>query len=183
MAIPTVLSNLRRGASACAAVAAALSLAACVSLPLPPAATRESARSPGTMRPYEVGGRWYYPAIQPHYQAVGYASWYGDGYGCQVTADGEAMNPHAITGAHRTLPLPSIVEVKNLANGRKIRVRINDRGPFVEGRIIDLTPAAAKKLGFYSVGVARVRVRYLGRADPRPAVRDAAWRPFAGGCR
>jgi rare lipoprotein A len=111
---------------------------------------------------------------------VGLASWYGhgDGYGCRATADGEQMDPDALTAAHRTLPLPSIAEVTNLENGKKARVRINDRGPFVAGRIIDLSPAAAEKLGIYGRGSAKVRVKYIGPADMKASFSPAAWRPF-----
>jgi rare lipoprotein A len=105
----------------------------------------------------------------------------GDGYGCRATADGEQMDPQALTAAHKTLPLPSIVEVTNLENGKKVRVRVNDRGPFVAGRIIDLSPAAAQKLGIR--GSAKVRVRYIGPADPKASLTPAAWRPLGhGGC-
>jgi len=159
----------------------ALALSACVSAPNPlPRASAE--RVPGTMRPYQVGGRWYYPAQQPHYNEVGYASWYGDGYGCRVTADGEAMDPHALTAAHKTLPLPSMVEVTNLETGKSIKVRVNDRGPFVAGRIIDLSHAAAEKLGLFGHGTAKVRVKYLGPADPKD--NEPIWRPISfGQCR
>jgi peptidoglycan lytic transglycosylase len=159
-------------------LAAALALSACVSAPNPlPRASAE--RVPGTMRPYQVGGHWYYPAKQPHYNEVGYASWYGDGYGCRVTADGEAMDPHALTAAHKTLPLPSMVEVTNLETGKTIKVRVNDRGPFVAGRIIDLSHAAAEKLGLFGHGTAKVRVKYLGPADPQD--NEPIWRPISFG--
>jgi len=121
----------------------------------------------GTMRPYQVGGRWYYPKEQPGYVEVGVASWYGAGHHGKATATGEIFDQWEITGAHKTLPLPCIVEVTNLDNGKTIRVRVNDRGPFVDGRIIDLSRAAAEKLGFDRKGLTRVRVRYLG-----PAGRD-----------
>ena len=162
-------------------LAALACLAACATQH--PLETHTAAQVPGTMRPYEVGGHWYYPAEQPHYNEVGLASWYGygDGYGCHATADGEQMDPGALTAAHRTLPLPSIVEVTNLENGRKARVRVNDRGPFVPGRIIDLSRAAAEKLGIYGKGSARVRVKYIGPADPKASFTPAAWRPFGGG--
>ena len=146
---------------------------------------RGAAPASGTMRPYEVGGVWYYPREQLRYNEVGLASWYGygDGYGCRATADGEQMDPSALTAAHKTLPLPSIVEVTNLENGRKVRVRVNDRGPFVAGRVIDLSPAAAEKLGIVGKGSAKVRVKYIGPAEPRSGFSPAAWRPFAhGGC-
>jgi len=160
-------------------MAAALALSACVSAPNPLPRASASGRLPGTMRPYQVGGRWYYPAEQPHYNEVGYASWYGDGYGCRVTADGEAMDPHALTAAHKTLPLPSIVEVENLETSKKIQVRVNDRGPFVAGRIIDLSHAAAEKLGIFGHGTAKVRVKYIGPAGPKDT--EATWRPVSFG--
>ena len=163
-------------------VASAVSLCACMSQPRFPIEERAPSAGAvhGTMQPYRIGGQWYYPAEQPRYDETGYASWYGDAYGCQVTADGEALDPRAITGAHKTLPLPSYVEVTNLENGRRLKVRINDRGPFVKGRLIDLTHAAAEKLGFFEKGVVNVRVRYLGPAPLKPT--EADWRPAGGGC-
>jgi len=116
------------------------------------------------MRPYEVGGVRYTPSVQPHYDKVGLASWYGQQGRYHVTADGEAFDMDVASAAHTTLPLPSLVEVTNLDNGRRIRVRVNDRGPFAGGRIIDLSRRGAKDLGFYDKGMARVRVRYLGPA-------------------
>jgi rare lipoprotein A len=173
--------SISRGLRAACLVAAAALLTACVSAPrLPPLRATESPAA-GTMKPYEIGGHWYYPAEQPHYNEVGFASWYGygDGYGCRVTADGEMMDAAALTAAHKTLPLPSIVEVTNLETGRKIRVRVNDRGPFVAGRIIDLSRAAAEKLGIFGKGTAKVRVRYVGPAGPKDA--EASFRPILFG--
>ena len=144
-----------------------------------PRAVPSASNVSGTMKPYRVEGRWYYPAPQPHYNEVGYASWYGDGYGCRVTADGEAMDPHALTAAHKTLPLPSMVEVTNLESGRKIMVRVNDRGPFAANRIIDLSHAAADRLGIYGKGTAKVRVKYVGPAAPKGA--EATWQPISFG--
>ena len=118
----------------------------------------------GTMRPYQVRGRWYRPEEQPRYDERGQASWYGDRHHGRATASGERFDMNALTAAHKTLPLPGLVEVTNLANGRRVVVRINDRGPFVDGRIIDLSRAAADALGLLSGGVGDVRVRYLGRA-------------------
>ncbi|RZI98572.1 MAG: septal ring lytic transglycosylase RlpA family protein [Brevundimonas sp.] len=118
----------------------------------------------GTMRAYQVRGRWYQPAEQPGYDETGAASWYGDQFNGRPTATGERFDMHALTAAHRTLPLPGLVEVTNLANGRRIVVRVNDRGPFVEGRIIDLSRGSAEALGMLQAGVAEVRVRYLGLA-------------------
>lgn len=123
----------------------------------------------GTDKPYEIGGRWYYPHAQPDYDQIGLASWYGAGEQYHHTADGEVFDQFGLSAAHRTLPLPSIVEVTNLANGRRIRVRLNDRGPFVDGRLIDLSRGAAEKLGFDRQGLARVRVRYIAAAPPLAA--------------
>jgi rare lipoprotein A len=118
----------------------------------------------GTMRPYQVRGRWYTPKEQPDYEEVGMASWYGDAFNGRPTSSGERFDMHQLTAAHKTLPLPGLVEVTNLENGRRLVVRVNDRGPFVDSRIIDLSREAAQELGMLSQGVGRVRVRYLGRA-------------------
>ena len=118
------------------------------------------------MRPYQVSGVWYTPRSQPDYDETGTASWYGAQFHNRSTSNGERFDMEAVSAAHTTLPLPSIVEVTNLDNGRRIRVRVNDRGPFVRGRIIDLSRAAAQELGFYQQGTARVRVRYVGPAPP-----------------
>jgi rare lipoprotein A len=115
--------------------------------------------------PYQVRGTWYVPAEQPDYVDVGLASWYGDEFHGRPTANGEVFDAGLVTGAHTTLPLPSLVEVTNLDNGKTVKVRLNDRGPFSHGRIIDLSRAAAEALDFRAEGTAKVRVRYLGRAD------------------
>ena len=101
---------------------------------------------------------------QPNYDEVGMASWYGDAFNGRPTSTGERFDMHALTAAHKTLPLPGLVEVTNLTNGRRIVARVNDRGPFVDGRIIDLSREAADELDMRRDGVARVRVRYLGQA-------------------
>jgi rare lipoprotein A len=92
---------------------------------------------------------------------TGYASWYGGKFHGRTTASGETFDTHKLTAAHNTLPFDTIVEVTNLDNGKKVRVRINDRGPFVEGRIIDLSMAAAKKIGMLGDGVAPVQVEIV----------------------
>ncbi|MEH6677543.1 septal ring lytic transglycosylase RlpA family protein [Phenylobacterium sp.] len=115
-------------------------------------------------KPYQVGGVWYVPREDPGYNKVGTASWYGSQFHAKATANGETFDMNAMTAAHTTLPLPSLVEVTNLENGRKVVVRVNDRGPFVGDRIIDLSRAAARELGYESKGLAKVRVRYVGRA-------------------
>jgi rare lipoprotein A len=128
-------------------------------------------------KPYEINGVWYTPQEDPDYNEVGLASWYGGYHQGRKTANGETFDVGLLTAAHKTLPLPSIVEVTNLDNGRSMRLRVNDRGPFVEGRIIDLSQAAAEELGVIRSGVARVRVRYVGPAplnyaETRVASRD-----------
>jgi peptidoglycan lytic transglycosylase len=115
-------------------------------------------------KPYKVKGKWYRPAHDPGYNKVGTASWYGRDFHGRATANGEIYNMNALTAAHTTLPLPSMVEVTNLENRRKVVVRVNDRGPFASNRIIDLSRAAARRLGFEKNGLAKVRVRYLGPA-------------------
>ena len=112
--------------------------------------------------PYKINGKWYYPAIDYEYDEVGYASWYGPGFHGKKTANGEIFNQNKISAAHRTLPLPSIVKVTNLENGKVLSfVRVNDRGPFARNRIIDLSKEAAKELGFVNKGVTKVRVEIL----------------------
>lgn len=137
----------------------------------------------GTMRPYQIRGRWYRPEEQPDYDETGLASWYGDQFHGRPTATGERFDMNALTAAHKTLPLPGLVEVTNLANGRRVVVRVNDRGPFVDGRIIDLSRGAADALDLRRAGVGEVRVRYLGRA-PRlgggAVLQQAEARPAPG---
>ena len=112
--------------------------------------------------PYKINGKWYYPAINYDYDEVGYASWYGPGFHGKKTANGEIFNQNKISAAHRTLPLPSIVKVTNLENGKVLSfVRVNDRGPFARNRILDLSKEAAKELGFLNKGIAKVRVEIL----------------------
>jgi len=111
--------------------------------------------------PYKVRGVTYTPASQPGYDVLGYATWYGNESGNQV-ANGERFRPGWITAAHKTLPLPSYVEVTSLDTGRRIVVRVNDRGPYGESaRVIDLSRGAAEALGIRSQGKAAVRVRVV----------------------
>lgn len=114
--------------------------------------------------PYKVAGRWYVPREDPNYDRVGISSWYGDDFHGRRTSNGEIFDRRALSAAHPTLPLPSLAYVTNLDNGRTILVRVNDRGPYVRGRIIDLSHASATALGFVGKGSTRVRVRYAGRA-------------------
>ena len=115
--------------------------------------------------PYQVNGVWYYPQEQPDYDATGIASWYGQDYQGKPTADGEIFDRNNVTAAHPTLPMPVNVRVTNLDNGRSIVVRINDRGPYVNGRILDVSEHTAELLGFRQQGLARVHVTFLGRAE------------------
>ncbi len=114
---------------------------------------------------YSVGGRTYVPREDPNYDASGLASWYGgDFHHGTRTANGEVVDRHAITAAHPTLPLPSYARVTNQRTGRSIVVRINDRGPYAQNRILDMSEKTAELLGMKTVGVDRVRVQYVGRA-------------------
>lgn len=124
---------------------------------------------------YKIKGKWYQPREDFDYSEVGVASWYGPNFHGKKTANGETFDKYAMTAAHRTLPLPSMVRVTNLANGKSVDVRINDRGPFAHNRIIDLSYAAAKKLGFTENGVAKVRVENLTQKSLELAA--AAGRP------
>ncbi len=115
-------------------------------------------------RPYKVAGRWYRPRENTAYDKIGIASWYGPNFHGRLTANGEVFDQNRLTAAHPTLPLPSYVRVQNLANGRSVIVRVNDRGPFTSSRLIDLSKRSAQVLGFIKNGTARVRVTYVGRA-------------------
>ena len=111
--------------------------------------------------PYEIKDIWYYPKRDLTYEETGIASWYGEKFHGKLTANGEIFNKDIISAAHKTLPMPSMVRVTNLDNGNVLNVRINDRGPYIHGRIIDLSEKAADLLGFKDVGIARVRVKIL----------------------
>jgi rare lipoprotein A len=116
-------------------------------------------------QPYQEAGVWYYPQEQPDYDETGIASWYGLDFHGKLTANGEIFDAGGLTAAHPTLPMPVNVRVTNLENGRSLVLRVNDRGPFARGRIIDVSARAAQLLGFYDKGTARVRVTCLARAD------------------
>ncbi|MEE9273363.1 MAG: septal ring lytic transglycosylase RlpA family protein [Robiginitomaculum sp.] len=118
---------------------------------------------------YTIAGKSYTPKHQPNYNAVGTASWYGNKFQGKPTATGELYNMYDLTAAHKTLPLNSMVYVTNMETGKGIMVRVNDRGPFVANRIIDLSRASAQALGFFNQGLATVRVQYAGPADPNAA--------------
>lgn len=133
-------------------------------------------------RPYQIGGRWYVPRHEPSYDRQGVGSWYGKEFHGRKTANGEVFDMDAITAAHPTLPLPSYAYVTNMRNGRTILVRINDRGPYVANREIDLSRASARALGYADGGLGQVRVRWAGHAplngdDSREQafLRDQRW--------
>src|SRR5258708_27096712 len=111
--------------------------------------------------PYQIDGAWYYPAEDWNYEETGIASWYGEAFHGKDTANGESFDLNAITAAHRTLPMPTIVQVTNLDNGRSLQVRVNDRGPYARGRIIALSRRSAQLLGCEGPGTAKVRVKIL----------------------
>jgi rare lipoprotein A len=123
--------------------------------------------------PYQVAGTTYTPADIADYDQVGYASFYGQELAGSPTANGELFNPAGISAAHKTLPLPSYVEVTALDSGKTILVRINDRGPFAKDRLIDLSEGAARQLGLTGQGVSGVRVRKVNPPEPeRAALRN-----------
>jgi rare lipoprotein A len=174
------LGWVKRGISIWWPAALVLALAACGSA----GSERPPADGPGGHfkigQPYKINGEWYYPEFVTEYEAIGIASWYGDSYHGRPTANGEVYDMYALTAAHPTLQLPSVVEVMNLENGRSLVLRVNDRGPFVKNRLIDLSLAAARELGFEHQGLAQVQVRYLGlaRLDETP-IRPADDREYA----
>jgi rare lipoprotein A (peptidoglycan hydrolase) len=146
-----------------ALLSAAVGLSACADGPRPDWNARYA--QPGAERPHEDYTLRRYASGRLNYDEIGIASWYGAHYQNRPTADGEIFDMNRPTAAHNTLPLPCLAEVTNLANGRRIVVRVNDRGPIASGRLIDLSRAAASELGFLTKGVTRVRVRYLGQAE------------------
>jgi rare lipoprotein A len=125
--------------------------------------TTASKKTPASSRPYNVMGKWYYPKATAHgYREVGNASWYGPKFHGKHTASGERFNMYRLTAAHRTLPLGTYVRVSHLKKDKSVVVKVNDRGPFVGNRIIDLSLGAARNIDMIGEGVARVRVEVLG---------------------
>ncbi len=123
-------------------------------------------------QPYEIDGVQYFPREDYRYSETGIASWYGPGFEGKRTANGETFDPGELTAAHRTLPMPSLVRVTNLDNGKSVVVRVNDRGPFANNRVIDLSQRAAELLNFANLGTAKVRVDIM--AIESKAIADAA---------
>jgi rare lipoprotein A len=165
---------------AAAILSAFLGLAGCSSAP-PPQPALGGMYKLGN--PYQIEGRWYYPSFDPDYDEIGVASWYGDQFHGLPTANGEIFDKDGLSAAHPTMPLPSIVRVTNLANQRSMYLRVNDRGPFVGDRLIDLSQAAARELDFELEGTTPVRVQFLQLADasgmpPQPSAAPAAPAPM-----
>ena len=119
--------------------------------------------------PYKIAERWYRPKEYEAFSETGIASWYGHKFHSRQTANGEVFNMYAMTAAHRVLPMPSVIRVTNFSNGRSVVVRINDRGPYANNRIIDLSLAAAEKIGYRRKGITRVRVELLPELSRRVA--------------
>jgi len=136
----------------------------CARVSYPPPPEKPPSKTPGYSKPYKVHGKWYRPITSSKdFRQKGKASWYGRKFHGRKTANGETYNMYAVSAAHKTLPLGTYVRVHNLKNNQKLDVRINDRGPFIQGRIIDLSYAAAKKLGIIGPGTAPVEIVALGR--------------------
>lgn len=185
-----------RSPSVCWLIGSSLLVAACAGpgrkaveappvAPPRPSASTEAVRPPSDApwdqrvklgRPYEVLGQRYTPRDERSFEEVGVASWYGPTFHGRLTANGEIFDEGDLSAAHRTLPLPSYVEVTNLDNGRSVVLRINDRGPFASDRVIDLSRRAAQLLDSERAGLARVRVRRVTpTAEQVAALRPGWW--------
>lgn len=170
-----------RGVAIAVGVLAMLLLAACAETQFAATVVKDiSPEQPqGTYKvgnPYQINGVWYYPAEDPYYDEEGVASWYGEPFHGRQTANGEIYDMNDLTAAHKTLPMPVYVRVTNLENGRSLVLRVNDRGPFVSGRIIDVSRRSAQLLGFQDQGTTRVRVQVV---DPETGIEYAAQDPNA----
>jgi rare lipoprotein A len=143
-------------------------------VPLPPVPQAPAPQAPAPQAKEEAA-----PAGKPETTQVGTASWYGPGFHGHETASGEMFDQHALTAAHRTLPLGTEAKVTNLATGQSVKVTINDRGPYVQGRQLDLSQAAAKQIGLTKQGVAKVKIE-----AKRPSAKKCAkFQREAGKCR
>ncbi|MBI4800085.1 MAG: septal ring lytic transglycosylase RlpA family protein, partial [Desulfarculus sp.] len=148
--------------------------------PAPTPPPGKSGKVPATQRPYTIQGKTYHPLPSAEgYRERGIASWYGPNFHGKRTSNGEQYNMESLTAAHKTLPMDTWVEVTNQESGRQLVLRINDRGPFVDGRIIDLSKAAARDLVVLGRGTARVEVKALGyrQAGTGVAGRPAVYVP------
>jgi rare lipoprotein A len=130
-------------------------------------------------RPYQVFGKTYHPlkTVKPGYTQNGIASWYGPGFHGKKTSSGEVYDMRQLTAAHSVLPLHTLVKVTNLENNRDVVVRINDRGPFVGDRVVDLSLAAATKIGMVKDGIVPVKLAVLGPGDSKLAAKPTVPRP------
>jgi rare lipoprotein A len=154
-----------------------LFLSACAATEKPTTPTPFVPQSRGTFKvgkPYTIDGRTYTPLLPASYKESGISSWYGSEFHDKSTANGEIFDKHQLTAAHKTLPLPSIVRVTNQRNGKSAILRVNDRGPFVDTRLIDLSEASAKALGFHGQGLAPVVVELLPRESYEVALNAGA---------
>lgn len=146
--------------------------------PAPPPPKPKKARPKGAYRlgePYVIAGVTYVPREDWTYDATGVASWYGEPFHGRLTANGELYDQNELTAAHQTLPLPSVVRVTNLENGRSVVVRVNDRGPFIDGRILDVSRRVAQMLKFHRKGTTQVRVEVLEK-ESREAAAKLGWK-------
>lgn len=175
----SLLQPPRSAGYCCAALLAVCLLSACAAKHTYVADTPDSRRPKAWQRPYEVNGERYQPLLSHEgFVQDGLASWYGADFHGKRTSNGETYDMYALTAAHKTLPLGVYVKARNKRNGREVIVRINDRGPFVKDRIIDLSYTAAKQLGIADTGTAPVRIEALGyRGDSGSGV--VAYRPPA----
>ena len=151
-------------------------IVACIALATGCACKKHVVAQPQPQRgSYTIKGKTYYPLkfVQSGFSQSGIASWYGPGFHGKTTASGETYNMHALTAAHNTLPLNTLLKVTNLANNKEVLVRVNDRGPFVDDRLIDLSFAAATKLDMVSPGTVPVKVVVLGDSGTRIAAKTA----------
>jgi rare lipoprotein A len=138
----------------------------------------QPAATPGKPKPYRVGKTWYYPVSNAtNFRQKGNASWYGQKFHGKKTSSGETYNMYAMTAAHKTLPLGTYVRVHNLNNSKSIEVRVNDRGPFVRGRIIDLSYSAAKELDIVGPGTAPVEIVALGKPGSSGSGNNTTYEP------
>ncbi|MCU0589501.1 MAG: septal ring lytic transglycosylase RlpA family protein [Syntrophobacteraceae bacterium] len=171
MAIQRLRGTLGAGVLAC------LFLAGCASEPTQPPASYSTKGQLRSQRPYQVKGTWYYPIPSAAgYVEEGLASWYGADFHGKPTSCGEPYDMWAMTAAHKTLPLGTHVKVTSLQTGNSIIVRVNDRGPFVSGRIIDLSCRASQELGSFKTGLARVRVEAVQVATQQLVGRSTYWK-------
>jgi rare lipoprotein A len=151
-------------------IAVVFCLASCVAPPAAqPVKSYYGSDDTAAAKPYIIKGVTYYPlaTVSSDYEETGIASWYGKDFHNRKTASGEKFDMYAFTAAHRTLPMPTYISVVNLENNKSVVVKVNDRGPFSKGRILDLSYAAAQKLGMVDSGTAKVRITILSESSER----------------